>query len=68
MAKCCCAALVWSRVAVLELCSVFVLKPMLITTRIFSLLHRVMAISASHLTRERDGGTQGFGQVTADPN
>lgn len=68
MAKCCCAGLVWSRVAVLELCSVFVLKLMLIATRMFSLLHRVMAFSASRLTRERDGGTQGFGQVTADPN
>lgn len=67
MAKCCCAGLGWDRSAFTALCSGSVLKMVLITTRMFSLLHGVMAFSASHPTRERAGGKQEVGQVTPDP-
>lgn len=59
--------LCWFGVAVMGLCSGFVVKTVSITTT-FSLLHRIMALSASYPTREKAGGTQGVGQVTADSN
>lgn len=68
MAKCCCAGLGWDRVAVMGLCSGFVLKTVLITTRLFPLLHRVKAFSVSYPVGERAESRQDVGPVTADPN
>lgn len=60
--------LCWFGVVVMGLYSGFMLKTVSITRRMFSLLHRIMAFFTSHSTRERAGGTQDAGQVTADPN